>query len=52
MCKSEDNIAKQCDDSGNDTIKMEEEEDDDDDDDISLANVYREVQSGFIPIFT
>ena len=52
MCKSEDNIAKQCDDSGNDTIKMEEEEEDDYDDDISLANVYREVQSGFIPIFT
>ena len=39
MCKSEDDVSKKCEDSGNDTIKMDEEEDEEED--ISLANVYR-----------
>ena len=42
MGKSEDDVSKKCEDSGNnDTIKMDEEEDEEED--ISLANVYREV---------
>ena len=41
MCKSDDDVSKKCEDSGNDTIKMDEEEDEEED--ISLANVYRKV---------
>ena len=43
MGRREDPISKKCEDSGNDATKMDEEEDEEED--ISLANVYREVQS-------
>ena len=43
MGQSEDHISKKCEDSGNDDTKMDDDEDEEED--ISLANVYREVQS-------
>ena len=48
MGQREDHISKKCVVSGNDDTKMDEEEDEEED--ISLANVYREVQSQLILI--